>query len=122
MNFNTFFENSQIKLKDQKIGKKLQINLIMVLKSKFGDNMLCYDKKHNRTFFTNSLLKSYLSKMLSNLKSNSNFYYMDDDLSTILEFQIKSHLMNNGKDQVQLEFIKKRHYNNEVLDLTSDDE
>ena len=60
--------------------------------------------------------------MLLNLKSNSNFYYIDDELSTILEFQIKSHLMTNGKDQVQLEFIKKRHYNNEVLDLTSDDE
>ena len=53
------FENSdQIILKDQKINKKLDINLISQLTTKFGITYLCYNKKHNCSFYANSQLKS----------------------------------------------------------------
>ena len=63
MNFVEMYnECNEIKLANQKIGKKLNINIIMKLKTKYGENLLLYDKVHNVIFFGNSLLKAYLSK------------------------------------------------------------
>lgn len=120
MNFDKTFEVDEIKLKDQKVGKRFDINIIKLIKTKYGNNMILYNKKHNRVFFANSLLRAYLSKVIINLKHTDNYYYKDDDLSSILQFIITGKKEVNGKPQVQLEFIKSYnyHYDNEVLDLS----
>ena len=44
---NIINESKQVKLKDQEIGKRFSINLILKTKSKYGDNYLLYNKKYN---------------------------------------------------------------------------
>ena len=124
MEFNKIFETDLIKLSDQKEGKTLHINVIKTIKTQYGDSFLMYDKKHNKTFFSNSLLKAYLTKMLNDLTNEKNYYYIDNDLSTILSFKIGAIKTINGKQQLQLEFIKnkKLQCNNEILDLSESDE
>ena len=123
MDFNKLFETDIIKLADQKEGKTLHINVIKTIKTQYGDSFLLYDKKHNKTFFSNNLLKAYLTKMLGDLTNEKNYYYIDADLSTILSFKILSIKNVNGKNQVQLDFIKnkKSQCNNEILDLSDSD-
>ena len=83
--------------------------------------MILYDKKHNITYYSNSLLKAYLNKLKENLKNESAFHYIDEDLSTILSFKIESIKTIDGKIQVQLEFIKNKFKcSDKVLDLSSD--
>ena len=124
MNFENYFEKAElISLKNQKVGKTLQVNLIKLIKTKFGNAMIIYDKKHNITYYSNSLLKAYLNKLIENLKNESTYYYIDEDLSTILSFKIESIKNVDGKIQVQLEFNKnKSKCSDKVLDLSSDDE
>ena len=120
MNFDKTFEVDEIKLKDQKVGKRFDINIIKLIKTKYGNNMILYNKKHNRVFFANSFLRADLSKVITNLKHNDNYYYKDDDLSSILQYIITGKKEANGKPQVLLYFIKSYnyHYDNEVLDLS----
>ena len=85
--------------------------------------MILYDKKQNITYYSNSLLKAYLNKLIENLKNETTYYYIDEDLSSILSFKIESIKTVDGKIQVQLEFIKnKSKCSDKVLDLSSDDE
>ncbi len=57
MNFQSLFENAQeIKLKSQPLTKKLSVNSFKVVRSKFGESMICYNKKYNVVFFTNPQL------------------------------------------------------------------
>ena len=112
---------NEIKLKDQKVNKKLQVNIIMKFKSDKGESYLIYDKKHNRKYFANAQLKAYLNK-IDNLKNINNIYYKDDDLSTILEFKIK--LITIDKDnnkKVEIDFMKKQQYKSETLELSDSD-
>ena len=124
MNFESYFEKSElISLKNQKIGNTLQVNLLKLIKTKFGNAMIIYDKKHNITYYSNSLLKAYLNKRIENIKNESTYYYIDEDLSTIMSFKIESIKTIDGKIQVHQEFIKnKSKCSNKVLDLSSDDE
>ena len=115
-----FNECNEIKLTNQKIGKKLNVNIIMKLKTKYGDNLLLYDKIHNVKFFGNSLLKSYLSKCLESLQNKDDFYFKDDLLSAIMTFKIIGVKEINGNNQILLEFIKKQNNNDEVLDLSDE--
>ena len=122
MNFDKYFQCDEIKLKDQKVNKKLQVNIIMkITTDKYGQTYLLYNKKHNRKFFANAQLKAYLNK-IDNLKNINNIYYKDDDLSTILEFKIK--LITIDKDnnkKVEIDFMKKHQYESETLELSDSD-
>ena len=86
----------------------LPINIINKITSDiYGETYLLYDKKHNRIFFANAQLKSYISK-ITNLKTINNIYYKDD-FSTILEFKIK--LITIDKDnnkKVEIDFFRVR--------------
>ena len=91
MNFESYFEKSElISLKNQKVGKTLQVNLIKLIKTKFGNAMIIYDKKHNVTYYSNSLLKAYLNKLIENIKKELIYYNINKDLSTFLSFKIES--------------------------------
>ena len=46
--------------------------------------------------------------MLSDLTNEKNYYYIDNDLSTILSFKIGAIKTINGKQQLKLEFIKNK--------------
>ena len=121
MNFDKYFQCDEIKLKDQKVNKKLQVNIIMKFKSDKGESYLIYDKKHNRKFFANAQLKAYLNK-IDNLKNVNNIYYKDNDLSTILEFKIKSITIDDkGNQKVEIDFMKKQQYKAESLQLSDSD-
>ena len=57
-NFDSVINGSgQIKLKDQPIGKIFSVNLLFKTKSRFGDNLLLYNKKYNRVMYGNAQLK-----------------------------------------------------------------
>ena len=122
MNFDKYFQCDEIKLKDQKINKKLQVNIIMnITTDKYGQTYLLYNKKHNRKFFANAQLKAYLNK-IDNLKNINNIYYKDNDLSTILEFKIKSITIDDkGNQKVEIDFMKKQQYKAESLQLSDSD-
>ena len=117
-NFDLLFSSNEIKLKNQKVGKILCINMFRAVKNRFGDTFLCYNQKYNRIFYANSQLKGYLNKMKNDLKTEQGYYYKDPSLSPILEFKIKA--IKEDNDQVELEFIKQKTTNNadEVLDLS----
>ena len=122
MNFDKKFENStMIKLNEQNEGKTFEINLIKLIHTKYGDNLILYNKKYNKTFYSNSLLKAYLSKVMTTLKTENNYYYKDDQLSNILKFKIKSITTDKkGMKQVQLDFIKehRKQMNYDVIALS----
>ena len=118
-NFDLIFTTSEIKIKNQKIGKKLIVNAFKIINSRFGESYLCCDIIHNRVFYGNSQLKSYLNKMKTDLKNDNGYYYKDDKLDVIVEFKIKSFKPDN--DQVELQIIKKEKSNkdnSEILDLS----
>ena len=83
-------ESKQIKLKYQEIGKTFSINLILKTKSKYGDNYLLYNKKYNVVMYANAQIKGYVSKMSTNLKSKGDYYYVDENLSDVIQFKIKN--------------------------------
>ena len=123
MNFEKIFnESTQIKLKDQKVNKTLDINIISKIKTSYGETFLCYNKKYNVNFFVNSCLRAYLNKMIENLKNNDNFYYRDNESTKILQFKIKSIVKDEqGKTKVDLEIVKKEHKDQNIqLPLTDD--
>ena len=120
-NFDLIFTTPEIKIKNQKVGKKLIVNAFRVINTRYGESFLCYSDKYKRVFYANSQLKSYLNKMKADLKVDNGYYYKDDKISDILEFKIKAFKTDN--DQVELEFIKKEKSNNikdtsEILDLS----
>ena len=126
MNFDEIYEKcSMIKINEQEEGKIFEVNLIKQITTKFGTNLILYNKKYNVCFYSNALLKSYLTKMLSNLKSNGSYYYKDDQLSKLIKFQIKK----IGKDKrgmikVDLDFIKDTkniQQENKVIPLSDDE-
>ena len=117
-NYDSLFSTNEIKLKNQKVGKILCINMFRAVKTRFGDTYLCYNAKYNRMFYANSQLRGYLNKMKSDLELTQGYYYKNEELSSIVEFRIKDIKMDN--DQVELEFIKQKiiRDTNEVLDLS----
>ena len=123
-NLQNYFDSSDsIILRETPVGKSLYVNLIKPIKTKYGDALVLYDRKHNATFFSNSLLYSYLSKTLSDLKSSDGIYYKDDKMTPILNFKVKSVDKNkNGQLQVQLSFIKNIEHKTKVLELSDSDE
>lgn len=126
MNFDEIYEKcSMIKINEQEEGKIFEVNLIKQITTKFGTNLILYNKKYNVCFYSNALLKSYLTKVMSNLKSNGSYYYKDDQLSKLIKFQIKK----IGKDKrgmikVDLDFIKDTkniQQENKVIPLSDDE-
>ena len=79
---------------------------------------MCYNVKHNRIFYANSQLKGYISKLKTDLQVEQGYYFKDVELSSIVEFKIKS--IKEDNDQVELEFLKQKctKDTNEVLDLS----
>jgi len=121
---NIINESKQIKLKDQEIGKRFSINLILKTKSKYGDNFLLYNKKYNVVMYANAQIKGYVSKMSTNLKSKGDYFYVDEKLSDIIQFKIKN--IDVGDDQkvkVDIEIIKnnKNTYTSEKIPLSDDE-
>ena len=117
-NFDLLFSSNEIKLKNQKIGKTLCINLFRAVKTRFGETYLCYNVKHNRIFYANSQLKGYISKLKTDLQVEQGYYFKDVELNSIVEFKIKS--IKEDNEQVELEFLKQKcsKDTNEVLDLS----
>ena len=118
-NFDLIFTTPEIKIKNQKVGKKLIVNAFRVINTRYGESFLCYCDKYKRVFYGNSQLKSYLNKMKTDLKNDNGYYYKDDKLDVIVEFKIKSFKPDN--DQVELQIIKKEKSNkdnSEILDLS----
>ena len=105
-NFDLIFTTSEIKIKNQKVGKKLIVNAFRVINTRYGESFLCYCDKYKRVFYANSQLKSYLNKFKTDLKSDNEYYYKDNDLSNIVEFKIRSFKVDNS-NQVELDFIKR---------------
>ena len=105
-NFDLLFSSNEIKLKNQKIGKTLCINLFRAVKTRFGETYLCYNVKHNRIFYANSQLKGYISKLKTDLQVEQGYYFKDVELNSIVEFKIKS--IKEDNDQVELEFLKQK--------------
>ena len=121
---NIINESKQIKLKDQEIGKRFSINLILKTKSKYGDNFLLYNKKYNVVMYANAQIKGYVSKMSTNLKSKGDYFYADEKLSDIIQFKIKNIVV--GEDQkikVDIEIIKNNRntYTSEKIPLSDDE-
>ena len=121
---NIINESKQIKLKDQEIGKRFSINLILKTRSKYGDNYLLYNKKYNVVMYANAQIKGYVSKMSTNLKSKGDYFYADEKLSDIVQFKIKN--IDVGDDQkvkVDIEIIKnnKKTYTSEKIPLSDDE-
>lgn len=125
MNCENIFTNAnEIKLRNQLEGNRIDINMIMKVESKkYGKQLLLYNKKHNKKFFANALLKAYLDKMLSDLKSKDIYFYKDDDMSTILTFKIASITTDEKGTHIQIDFMKKKKESdiNEVLPLDDGD-
>ena len=46
-NYDSLFSTNEIKLKNQKVGKILCINMFRAVKTRFGDTYLCYNAKYN---------------------------------------------------------------------------
>ena len=105
-NFDLLFSSNEIKLKNQKIGKILCINIFRAVKTRFGETYLCYNVKHNRIFYANSQLKGYISKLKTDLQVEQGYYFKDVELNSIVEFKIKS--IKEDNDQVELEFLKQK--------------
>ena len=117
-NYDSLFSTNEIKLKNQKVGKILCINMFRAVKTRFGETYLCYNAKYNRMFYANSQLRGYLNKMKSELETIEGYYFKNAELCSIIEFRIKS--IKEDNDQVELEFIKQKiiRDTNEVLDLS----
>ena len=118
------YECNEIKLNEQRPLKKFHVSIILKLKAKYGENLLIYDNKNKRKFFSNSLLKFYLNKVIESnvLKNIDNYYFKDDNLSEIISFQVKEIKIIDGKKHVQLDFLRNKNndYKGEVLNLSSD--
>ena len=120
-NIEKLFECNDIKLSEQKINKSFEVSIILKLENKnYGTQMIIYDNKNQRKYYSNSLLKSYLSKCLDSLQHIDNFYFKDNELNPILKFKISGFKESNGKKQVLLDFIKNK-CTNEILPLSDDD-
>ena len=123
IDFESLFNLNTIKLKDQIINKKLNVNSFRIIKTKLGVSYLCYDDKHKRLFFANSQLKAYLNKLQHDLKIDNGFYYKENELNNIVEFKIKA--IKEDTKQVELEIIKHKKTNNivnEILPLSDSEE
>ena len=121
MDFDKIMENSaMIVLSEQNGGKVIEINLIKQIITKFGPNLVLYNKKYNKSFYSNSLLKAYLTKAMTSLKTSNQYYYKDDDISSILKFRIQSITTDKrGCKQIQLTFIKEhKRQENEAIPLS----
>ena len=80
--------------------------MFRAVRNRFGDTYLCYNEKYNRTFYANSQLKGYLTKMRSDLQAEQGYYFKDVEVRSIIEFKIK--VIKEDNDQVELEFIKQK--------------
>ena len=81
----------EIKISDQKVGKKLHVNLLKKVNTKFGDNYFVLDKVNKYCFYANSLLKTYINKILDRLNTEDNqYYYINDNQDDILTLKIIS--------------------------------
>ena len=69
-NFDLLFSSNEIKLKNQKRGKTLCINLFRAVKTRFVETYLCYNVKHNRIFYANCQLKDILVNLKQIYKLN----------------------------------------------------
>ena len=118
MDFEKIVNSDIIRLKDQKVNKTLSINFYRSIKTKFGEQYLLYNKKYNKSFFSNKQIYSYLSK-ISNLQQEDGFYYKDEQLSDIVTFKI-SKIEDN---HVSVTFINDNSkYKSEILPLSDDEQ
>ena len=119
MDFEKIVNSDIIRLKDQKLNKKLTINFFRSIKTKqIGEQYLLYNKKYNKSFFSNKQIYSYLSK-ISNLQQEDGFYYKDEQLSDILTFKITK-IENNC---VSVTFINDNSkYKSEILPLSDNEQ
>ena len=90
MDLDKVFENvDQIRISDQKIGKKLFINLIKRVNTKFGESYFILDKTNCVCYYANSLLKTFINKILDKLEQEYNtYFYKNKELDNILTIKI----------------------------------
>ena len=92
---NEYFNNiDEVKIQNQTTGKKLHVNIIKPIKTKFGDNFYIYDKVNNGSFFGNSLLKSLIEKILDKLQIKDGYYVLNDNIDDILILKIAGNYMD----------------------------
>ena len=108
-----YFECNLVKLNEQPVDEIFYVDLMTKMITKYGENLLLYDKSHNVKFFANKQLQAYLLKVIESENvvevtvSNKKFYFKDICLSSIIKFKIKSIKMNNkGLNTAEIEFIK----------------
>ena len=121
----------EIKISDQKVGKKLHVNLLKKVNTKFGDNYFVLDKEVNKCcFYANSLLKTYINKILDRLNTEDNqYYYINDNQDDILTIKIISETKDKKTGKILQKFDIKTFCNGglnvnktyRTLDITPDD-
>lgn len=86
----TYFDGiDEIKISSQKIQKKLHVNLVKKVNTKFGDNYFVLDNVNKCCFYANSLLKTYINKIIDRLNTEDNqYYYINDNHDDILTIKI----------------------------------
>ena len=100
----TFDDASLIRLYDQPINKKISINIIKNLTTKYGQSFMCFNLRYKVKFYANAQIKGYLNKMLDNLEKDGEYYVKSYRLEDILIFQIMDITEDN---KINVNFIKK---------------
>ena len=102
---NEYFNNiDEIKIGTQTLGKKLHVNIIKKISTKFGENYYIYDKVNNVSFFGNSLLKSFIEKILEKLQIKDGYYVLNDNIEDILILKVAGNYMDNKFKKLCQEF------------------
>ena len=86
----------EIKIQNQTVGKRLHVNIIKPIKTKFGDSYYIYDKVNNVSYFANSLLKCFLDKNLQKLENKDNYYVLNDNIDDILILKVAGNYMDEN--------------------------
>ena len=121
-NIDTIFDNiEQIKISNQKTKAKLYVHLFRSIDTKFGPNFLCFDNKNKVAYIANSLLKSYLSKIIDKLKTENLCYWYDDNLDQeILSLTITGDKKDVRTKKMMQTFDVKCHISNNYNTVKSD--
>ena len=116
------YENlEQINISAQQINKKLHINLIKKVTTKFGETFFCLDRTNNVCFYANSLLKTYIHKLLPNLQQEDNLYYFKSkELDNILTIKITGEEKDRKTGKVQQQFDIKTFLNGNISTIKTD--
>ena len=120
MDFPNLIKNaSLIKIKEQQIGKTIAINFFTIVKTKYGEQYMIYNKKHNVVFYSNSQLYGYLHTFINNLKNKDSYYHKDCELNDIAKFKIVS----IEENRTTLKFLNKEStYKTYQIPLSDSDE